>query len=213
MTKGFDKKMAKEKKARTIVRNIMQCGASVMLLSSCATSIISSVTSVGYAAAQERTVGDAIDDVTILTRIKSLYFEAHVDKLLSAVDVQVIEGRVMLTGKGISPDVRVEAVRLAWQPRGVKEVINELVIDDSKVDAQKYARDLWMTAEVKSKFLLNKIIRSINYSVETVDGVIYLMGIAKNKDELDEAKYLAGKISGVKKVVSHVLLSEDPSRN
>lgn len=205
--------MAKQKKNLRVLRNMVLCGTSLMVLSSCAESLISSVTSVGYAAAQERTVGDAIDDVTILTRIKSLYFEAHVDKLLAAVDVQVIEGRVMLTGKVISPDVRVEAVRLAWQPRGVKEVINELVIDDSKLDAKKYARDLWITAEVKSKFLLNKIIRSINYSVETVDGVIYLMGIAKNQDELDEAKYLAGKISGVKRVVSHVVLKDDPSRN
>lgn len=198
-----------------MIRKITIMGVALSMstgLSGCAETVLSGVTSVGYSVAQERSVGQAIDDLTIVSNVKKLYLEAQVDDLLVPVNVEVHEGRVLLTGKVKSPDVSVEAVRLAWQPPGVKEVINELKVDDGGLDAKKYAVDVRITTEVKAKLFLNKIVRSINYSVETVDGTVYLMGIARTQDELEEAVYVSQHVSGVKKVVSHVLLKDDPNR-
>jgi len=194
-----------------IKKIILVCSLPV-LLSSCVEAVVTGVSGVSYAVVQERSVGDAIDDTTISAKIKKLYFEKQVNELLSKVGINIVEGRVLLTGKVASPDVRVDAVRLAWQPNGVREVINEITVDESKLDAQKLARDVVMTTKIKGKFLLNKIIKSINYSVETVDATVYLMGIGQDKNEVDEAIYVASKVSGVRNVVNHVILKNSPDR-
>jgi len=194
------------------IKKILLVGSISFMLSSCVEAVVTGVSGVSYAVVQERSVGDAIDDTTISAKIKKLYFEKDINKLLSKVDINIVEGRVLLTGKVESPDTRVDAVRLAWQPNGVREVINEITIDESKLDAQKLARDIIITSKIKGKFLLNKIIKSINYSVETVEGNVYLMGIGQDKNEVDEAIYVASKVSGVKNVINHTILKNSPDR-
>ena len=55
--------------------------------------------------------------------------------------------------------------------------------------------------------------QSINYSVETVDGTVYLMGIAQNGSELQRVQDHARNLAYVRKVVSYVRLKDDPKRN
>jgi osmotically-inducible protein OsmY len=52
----------------------------------------------------------------------------------------------------------------------------------------------------------------VNYSVVTVNGVIYLMGLAQNQDEIDRVMDYARAIRYVRDVVSHVLVKTDPRR-
>ena len=52
----------------------------------------------------------------------------------------------------------------------------------------------------------------VNYSIETINGVIYVMGIAQSQDELDRVVNHARNISGVQRVVSYVRLKDDPKR-
>jgi osmotically-inducible protein OsmY len=52
----------------------------------------------------------------------------------------------------------------------------------------------------------------VNYNIETIDGVVHLSGLAKSKEELDRVIRHAQGISGVKRVVSHVLTIDDPRR-
>jgi len=47
-------------------------------------------------------------------------------------------------------------------------------------------------------------IYSINYTIETVNSTVYLIGIAQNKTEHDRAKEHAAKIKFVQNVISHV---------
>jgi osmotically-inducible protein OsmY len=56
-------------------------------------------------------------------------------------------------------------------------------------------------------------VKNINYTVDVENGVVYLMGIAQDQDELDRVIATARDISDVKKVVNHVLLKSDPRRN
>src|SRR5690606_37351529 len=138
-------------------------------------------------------------------KIKSHYIQKDVNGLFHSVSVEVKEGRVLLTGSVKTPETRVEAVRLAWQPKGVKEVINELQVEEN-YSIRQYASDAFISNQVRGKFLFSKDISSINYTVDTVNGVVYLMGIAQDEAELQRAIELANEVEGVENVVSHMQL-------
>jgi len=180
-------------------------------LSGCAALLIGGGTETAVLAAQERSMGNAVDDAGILIKIKNLYAQNDYKDLLANVEVKVIEGRVLLTGNVDKPESQIESMRLAWQVNGVKEVINEVQVND-KAGFQNYARDVWISTQVKSRLLFAKDIRSINFSVITVNQVVYLTGIAQNQDELDRATYVASTTSYVQRVVSYVRLKDDPRR-
>lgn len=188
-----------------------------LLLSGCNAVAVgmSAVTKTGVVVAQERSTGSAIDDFTIWTQIKNEYLKKDVNELLSSVSVEVIEGRVHLTGKVTDPATSINAVRLAWQPNGVREVINEIQVQDQrplKDTIKEVALDNWIKAQLKGKLVVTENIHSLNYNVEVVNGTVYLMGIAQDTDELDTVTNIASTIKHVDRVISHVRLKADPQR-
>ena len=177
----------------------------------CTTLAVGAGGTFGVAAVQERTIGDAVDDTVIHATINHKIFQADID-LFQDVGVEVVEGRVLLTGTVPTPEDRIEAVRLAWQADGIKEIINELqVTDDSGV--VDYAKDIWISAQLKTRLLFDEQIHAINYNVETVNGSIYMIGIAWDRAELERATNHARTIKGVRKVISHVRLKNAPRVN
>ena len=184
--------------------------AGSLSLSGCAELLIGAAATTGVAIAEERSVGDAVDDLTIRAELNHLFFQDDVE-LFGDVSFSVIEGRVLLKGSVPTPDDRIRALRLAWQAAGVREVINELqVADDSGI--LDYARDTWISAQLKGKLLVDGDVLSINYSVETVNGTVYLLGIAQDEVELARVTEHARSIEDVKRVVSHVVLKDDRHR-
>ena len=161
---------------------------------------------VGVTVAQERSPGAALDDTIITAAVGHYLFQKDIE-LFRAVSVEVVEGRVLLLGGVKDPEDRVEAVRLAWQAEGVKEVINEIQVTD-RGGLVDYARDTWISAQLTTKLLLDKAIKAINYNVETVNGVVYMIGIAQDQAELERATNHARTIKHVRKVISHVRLKD-----
>ena len=179
-------------------------------LGGCTSMVIGAGTTIGLAAAQERSVVKAVGDAAILAEINH-YLLQRSEILFAKVGVEVMEGRVLLTGNVKKPEDRVEVARMAWQARGVREVLNELAINDQST-LRDYAKDVWITTQLKIKLLGNTDILAVNYSVDTLNGVVYLLGIAQSQEELDRATGHARNISGVAKVVSYVVLKDDPKR-
>ena len=187
-------------------------GAMLLSLSGCAAAVVSGATTAGVTIAQERSVGHAVDDAGIVVTIKHLFLKSNRQELLTHVGVEVVEGRVLLTGSVKDPESAVEAVKLSWRAEGVKEVINEIEITD-KSGLKDFATDTWITAQIKSRLLVTKYIRSINYAVETVNGHVYLFGIAQDTEELNRVIDIARTTQYVQHVTSHVRLKTDPRRN
>jgi osmotically-inducible protein OsmY len=179
--------------------------------SGCITVATSAATETAVVVAQERSVGEAIDDTGILANLKHLYIQKDTNDLFLNVIVKVVEGRVLLTGNVDKPESQIEAVRLAWTVSGVREVINEIKVNDQS-SFTNYARDVWISTQIRSRLLFTKDIRSINYSVVTVNQTVYLMGIAQDQIELNRATTVASTTSYVKRVVSYVRLKTDPNR-
>ena len=184
----------------------------LLALSACAGAglVAGGAATAGIAAAQERTVGAAIDDTAIQLQIKHYLLKAS-DDLFIRVGSEVHEGRVLLTGVVPTADDRVEAVRLTWQANGVLEVLNEVQVSD-RDGIIEYFKDVKVTTQLRYQMLRDRDISDINYSVETVNGIVYLMGIARDQSELEKVTTHARNIAGVEKVISHVRLSDDKRR-
>jgi len=185
-------------------------GISAISLNGCVGVAVGGGATAATAAAQERGFRTAVNDTVIRARINDLWFTHSVD-LYKDVSLQIVEGRVLLTGQVPNAKVREDAVRLTWKAKGVREVINEIQVT-SESGIVSYSRDVWITAQFKSKMVLDKQVSSINYSVETVGGIVYLIGIAQNQAELDRVVNHARNLKYVRRVVSYVLLKTDPRR-
>lgn len=186
--------------------------AALLLLPGCEPTgvIVGATAQVGVAVAQERDLMDAADDKTIQLKINARFLDAD-PALFRRVETEIVEGRVLLTGNVPRPEDRVEAARLVWQVNGVREVLNEIAVND-RSGVVDYFKDSWITTKLRAKMIADGEILDINYSVETVNGVVYLMGIAQDEAEVERIVLHARDIAGVRRIVNHVRLKSDPRR-
>jgi len=161
-------------------------------------------TTLGVAAAREGGLKVAGNDAAIRLQIHDLWFKHDFD-MYRKLSMTVREGRVLITGTVPDPDMRVDAVRLAWLADGVREVINEVNVDDGR-GFRGYVGDSMTTANIRTRMTFSPDIQSINYTVDTVGGVVYLMGVAQDEQELERAIEVARNARGVENVVSYVRL-------
>ena len=90
------------------------------------TSVVTSGTTAAVGQANDnKSLKESWDDATIKLGIKEKYF-SYDATLFTKIDVEVELGTVLLTGVVPFGDMRLEAVRLAWQQDGVVEVLNEI---------------------------------------------------------------------------------------
>lgn len=179
--------------------------------SGCAPLVVGGIGVAGaVTATEERGLGGFVSDVEIQTSINKLWFDHSVD-MLNRLDMTVHSGRVLLTGRAKDAQQRLDAVRLAWQAAGVKEVINEIQIDENEGSIVDSAKDSWITAQIRGRLTVDLAISSQNYTIDTVRGVVYLMGVAKSQSELDAVLQHARSVGGVLRVVTYVRLPAAPA--
>ena len=181
--------------------------AAILGLSGCS-AMIGAGAGVSVAAVQERGIKGKTEDIRLQALVLNKFLNSGL-KLTTAIGVEVYEGRVMLTGATKDNKLSDEAVRLAWQVSGVKDVINEIQLDRYST-ATDFAQDAWITTQLKADLTFDPHIMAINYVVETVKGTVYLIGIAQNQAELDRVIVRASSIKHVTNVISHVRLKKKP---
>ena len=159
---------------------------------------------VGRAASRDGGIGEAWTDTKINTFINDAWFK-HSTQMFNKLDLNVQEGRVLIAGSVPNQQMRVDAVRLAWQAPGVRQVINEIQVKNSE-GISGYARDAWINKQIRWRLVFDRNIQSINFSFDTVGGVVYLMGVGRDQEELSRVIYHARAISYVREVVSYVRL-------
>ena len=156
---------------------------------------------------EARSIGEFVDDTIIKTLIKNTYFDQN-EKLFFNIDVEVSQGRVLLTGTIENIDLKIEATRIAWGVKGVQTVINEIQISNSD-NIINFADDLVISTKVKGKLILNEKINSLNYSVETVNKLVYIIGIARSEDERNLVINIAKEVYGVEEVIDYISIKVD----
>lgn len=156
----------------------------------------------GYVAGQERGVGTQLSDTTIRAEINDKWNRYDSD-MQHQLSLSVYDGRVLITGTVSNPEFKTQSVRLAWEAKGVKEVNSEIELAAS-AGIGDAARDELITTRLRSAILFDSDIRSVNYTIDTVNGAVFLSGSARTQAELDKVTNYARNIPNVKRVVSYV---------
>jgi osmotically-inducible protein OsmY len=158
----------------------------------------------GYVADSERGVDGTVHDFAIKNDLAKAFLQAD-PRLQSGITTSVYAGRVLLTGRVASPEMKEAAERIAGRIAHVRVLYDEAVVAPPE-SAWNDTKDAWITAEVRSKLIVDPGIRSVNYTIDTANGSVYLIGSARSQRELDQATRIARYVPGVKRVVSYVEL-------
>ena len=178
-----------------------------ILISHCAQLATGTAVKVVTVNQEDRSIGEFVDDTIIKASIKNTYFDQN-EKLFFNIDIEVSQGRVLLTGTVDNIDLKIEATRIAWGAKGVQTVINEIQISNSD-NIINFADDLVISTKIKGKLILNENVNSLNYSIETVNKLVYIIGIALSEDERDLVINIAREVYGVEEVIDYISIKTD----
>ena len=158
-----------------------------------------------------RTIGMQIDD-TIMQKNLVARLSLSEKKYFLNIQVEVLDGRIFLSGKVDEPEEKIKVTKLAWETKGVRSVKNAIEIK-GKSNFKSTAADILITSQLRSAIIFNKKIKSSNYTLETINKKIYIFGIAFDEDEKKEVIKEAKEIYDVKEVVPTIYLVSELSRN
>ena len=180
----------------------------MLILTNCSIPVATGVaTKAVTVSSSDRSIGEYVDDVLIKAILKNSYFDQS-EKIFFNVDVEVSQGRVLLTGTVDNIDLRIEATRIAWGVKGVQTVINEIQISESD-NILNFADDLVISTKVYAKLMLDEEVNSLNYNIETVNKVVYIIGISSSSDEKKKAIDLTKEVFGVEEVVEYITIKSE----
>ena len=158
-----------------------------------------------------RTIGMQIDD-TIMQKNLSTRLALKEKKYFLSIQTEVIDGRIFLSGKVDEPEEKIQVTKMAWEVKGVRSVENAISIRGLS-NFKSTAKDILITSQLRSALIFNKITKSRNYTLETINRKIYIFGIAMDKDEKKEVINEANKIYDVDAVIPSIYLVTELSRN
>ncbi len=158
----------------------------------------------GYVAGQERGVNGAVDDFAVKSDVERGLMKAEL-LTQGSITATAYGGRVLLTGHVPSQQIKAIAEQVAGRTHDVRAVYNEIEVTPAQ-GVWNNANDAWITARVRSELVLDADVRSVNYTIDTTNGSVYLIGSARSQGELDRATQIARYVPGVSRVVSYVEL-------
>tara|TARA_B110000967_G_scaffold187108_1_gene208767 strand:+ start:1799 stop:2389 length:591 start_codon:yes stop_codon:yes gene_type:complete len=182
-----------------------------LLLISCTKSGLSTFgrgVSVGF---DPRTVGMQIDDIIMQKNLVARLTLADKKHFLY-IQVEILDGRIFLTGRVDEPEEKIKITKMAWETKGVRSVKNALEIKGQS-SFKSTGKDILITSQLRTALLFNKLVKSRNYTLETINRKIYIFGIAMNEEEKKEAIDEAKKIYDVKEIIPAIYLVSELSRN
>ena len=178
-----------------------------LLFSGCAPAVIGVGTAAVAASSTEKGLSTSVSDGVIFTKIQDNFLQTDAS-LPTMVDVTVNDGAVLLTGKVKTPEEKVLATKLTWEIRGVREVVNELQVTD-KSSIKDIAKDLAASAQLRGKLIADGSVSSLNFSIDVVNGTVYLSGVAADAEEMNRVVGHARELRFVQQVVNYITLRTD----
>jgi osmotically-inducible protein OsmY len=165
----------------------------------------------GYTlASEQRSPQQLARDAAIGATAHKVWADANTD-LARDADTTVYDGRVLITGIVPNADMKAMAERLVRPIDGVREVYNEIQVGQPTNIAQD-ARDNLVSNTLRAKLLGDAEVRSSNFTVHTLNGVVYIIGYARNAAERDRVTTYARNLSNVTRVVAYISVgTEQPA--
>ena len=175
--------------------------------SGCASAVVGVGTAAVAASTTEKGFSTSVGDGVIFAKLKDRFLKVN-ETLLTRAEVTVNDGSVLFTGKVKTPEDKVQATKLAWEIKGVREVINELQVSDT-ASIKDIAKDLAASATLRGKLIADKEISSLNFSIDVVNGTVYLSGVASSPEEMNRVIEHAELLRFAQEVVNYIILTKD----
>jgi osmotically-inducible protein OsmY len=196
------------------VRSCLALSFCLVALNGCVVAAVGGAVGGGYALSRTGEPGPSAaeaaagtDDAGIKDRIEARWLNADA-ALADGIEITVFRGRVLLTGTVPSQALHDTAVAQAWQVDGIEQVIDEIRIGEGEHFGSA-AGDTWIETKLQATLALDGDVGSADYALRTVNGVVYVLGEARDQAELDRVLNHARNQADVRRVVSYVRVRSD----
>jgi osmotically-inducible protein OsmY len=178
-----------------------------LALQGCVAAAVGVGTAAVAASSTEKGLSTSVSDSVIFTKLQDKFIQNDAS-LGTVIDVAVNDGSVLMTGKVKTPEEKVLATKLAWEIRGVREVVNEIQVTDTST-LKDVAKDLAASAQLRGKLITDGNISSLNFSIDVVNGIVYLAGVAASAEEMNAVIAHAQDLRFAQQVVNYISLASD----
>ena len=166
----------------------------------------------GLALAEDRPVEEIWGDTLLKLTINKKLLETSFSETFWSLNTTIFEGRVLITGNVKDTTLRDQVSQIVWGVKGVREVLNEIEIQETN-NVTQIARDKFIQTSLQARMLGDKIVSDINYKMIAHNNVLYIIGIAQSQAELEKVVAHARAIRYVKRFVNYIWLADNPSRS
>ena len=181
--------------------------SSALALSGCVGAAVGIGTAAVAASTTEKGFSTSVADGVIETKLVDRFIQNDA-ALAAGIEKSVNNGSVLLTGRVDTIEQKVLATKLAWEIKGVREVVNEVqVTQDSSL--REKAKDLAASAQLRAALIGDQNVSSLNFSIDVVNGIVYLSGVASDEMEKERVIAHAQELRFAKKVVNYIILETD----
>jgi osmotically-inducible protein OsmY len=181
--------------------------SSALALSGCVNAAIGIGTAAVAASSTEKGLSTSVSDSVIQAKLSDSFIQTSQSIFLN-VETSVNDGSVLLTGKLKTQEEKIAATRISWEIKGVREVINEIQLSEAS-SFKSSAKDLAASAQLRAALIRDADISSLNFSIDVVNGIVYLSGVAENEEERERVVAHAQELRFAKQVVSYIILIYD----
>ena len=171
----------------------------ILSLNACS-SAVSVGAFIGNAGTSSKGIKKSFSDTYIKTKILAKISLLDI-KNIANISVNVSRGTILYTGYVLSAEKRLLIIQKTWEVEGVKKIINELKIDDD-VSLSQRTNDFILRSKISTRLLFKSGINSNNFSVDVVDGEVYVIGLADNINEKTEVERFLSSMTDIKKLIT-----------
>ena len=180
----------------------------ILNLQSCAAPIIGGVGAIAFSSsAQEKGLGTSLNDKVVYVKLRNAIYDWN-PSVSENISLSVDNGSILVTGKLKNIDTKVQLTKIIWEISGVKEVNNKVQISETN-NFKNIAKDLASLGEIKARLMASKKLNSLNYSIDVVNNVAYISGIASSDEEISIVTQIAQEARFIKEVQNFVKVNKD----
>ena len=180
----------------------------ILSLQSCAAPIIGGVSAIAFSSsAQEKGLGTSINDKVIYVKLRNAIYDWD-PSVSENLSLSVDNGSILVTGKLKNIDTKVQLTKIIWEVNGVKEVNNKVQISETN-NFKNIAKDLASLGEIKARLMASKKLNSLNYSIDVVNNIAYISGVASSEEEISIVTQIAQEARFIKEVQNFVKVNKD----
>ena len=180
----------------------------VLSLQSCAAPLIGGVSAIAFSSsAQEKGLGTSINDKVIYIKLRNAIYDWN-PSVAEKISISVDDGSILITGNLKNVDTKIKLTKVIWEVNGVKEVNNKVQISETN-NLKNIAKDLASLGEIRARLMASKKLNSLNFSVDVVNNIAYISGIASSEEEIAIVTQIAQETRFIKEVQNFVKVNND----